>query len=115
MQEIGLSNICGGVKSVELPEVVDMASKHPKTTKAIAIYSSLDGFSNKIMRVTHRLIMIDNEPKIPMTAVGSHAKAMKSQIEAAADKINAMMNNGRPKTDDFNACGRLCNRSRGST
>ena len=43
--------------------------------------------------------MIDNEPKIPMTVVGSHASAIKSHTEAAADKTSATMNRGRPNTD----------------
>lgn len=63
-------------------------------THDIAKYSFLDGFSNKIIRVTPKLIMIDIEPKTPMTAVGNHAKAKKSNMDAAADSTRAITNSG---------------------
>jgi len=104
-QEPVRSNSCGGVNGDICSDVVVMANRHPITTKAMAMYSSLVGRSNKIICVTHKLIIIERDPKTPMTAVGSHASANKSSMEAAADNTIATINNGRTNTDVLSGVG----------
>lgn len=99
--EMGLSSSCGTGISASYSGVTDMASRHPAIVHAMAVHSSVFGRSNKMTRVTKRLMIMDVDPKTPTVAGGNHVKAIKSSVEAAAERNIAIINNGRQNTGHF--------------
>lgn len=105
--EMGLSSSCGTGISASYSGVTDMASRHPTIVHAMADNSSVVGRSNKMTRVTKRLMIMDVDPKTPTVDGGSHVKAIKSSVEALAERNMAIINNGRQNTGHVRGMARF--------
>ncbi len=114
IQDCGRSINCGGLRFALSSGVTDIASMQPTITYAMGTHSFCFGFSNKITRVTAKLIMIDMLPKIPTLAGGRKVRARKSNVDAAAERTSAMIKSGRQYRGEVKCLSRLIRFVRGS-